>query len=239
MGSPETRPGEVEELKQRIVELQRRATVAEIEGARLKRELVRLEAELEESKQAGAEPEGALNEAAPMTSSAIGLDQEIEESDLEEPPVVAALAVADGPATPELETSVIEPATAIPSAQAQALYDDGYSLFHQMRYADAEERFSRYVELHPRTDLADNALFWIGESRYARGDFGSALEAFSDTVERYPQGNKVSDALLKAGRCLESLGDNAQARGTYEEVVRRYPSSAAAAQARDRLDELR
>ncbi len=253
LGTPQTHPGEVEELKRRVVELQRRATVAELEGARLKREIVRLEAELEKTsretgKPLAAEPLAAAVEAEPTAPSAIGLGQVIEETDLEETPAdpvatdpVATDPVAAEPVAPDVDTSAEEDlaATTVPTAQAQALYDDGYGLFHQQRYADAEARFRRYVKLYPRTDLADNALFWIGECRYARGDFSAALEAFSGTVERYPHGNKISDALFKAGKCLESLGDTGQARSTYEEVARRYPSSAAAAQARDRLGDLR
>jgi tol-pal system protein YbgF len=230
IGSPKTPPEEVDRLKRQVVELRQRATVAELEGARLEREIARLEAELEQAERSS---ESAAREAAaiePNAPAAIGLDQEIEETDLEEAPIVAAepIAAVESPAAPALVPT---------SAEAQALYDEGYTLFHEQRYADAEARFSRFVELYPRTDLADNALFWVGECRYARGDFSAALEAFSSTVERYPDANKVSDALLKAAKCLESLGEGQQARSTYREVVERYPGTAAAAQASERLDE--
>ncbi len=274
VGSPKTQPGEVDQLKRRVVELQQRATVAELEGDRLKREIARLEAELEKARQVsrvpplGAPAESPPQaEAEPTDPATIGLGQEIEETDLEEPPHAVAEPAAEAPvAEPTAEAPVAEPqavppdvaepvitttepsppqpgsaaeeATTVPSAEAQALYDEGYALFNQQRYADAEARFESYVKLHPRTDLADNALFWIGECRYARGDFSSALAAFSSTVERYPHSNKVADALFKAGRCLESLGDGQQARGTYGEVIDRYPGSAAAARARERLDGL-
>ncbi len=262
-GSPATKPKEVEALKQQVVALQRRATVAELESNRLKREITRLKAELEEARQAAEScPEVEELEAVPTSPAMIGLDQIIEETDLEEAPIVApqpvsaeagdsersagnpveGLEVVEDPEAGDSEVPPISATPATPAAMsttAQALYDEGYALFHQQRYADAEERFSRFVELHPQTDLTDNALFWIGECRYARGELSSALEAFSGTVERFPHSNKVGDALLKAGKCLESLGDTQQARQTYEEVVGRFPSSAAAAQARDRLKALR
>ncbi len=276
IGAPETPPQEVEELKRRVVEYQKRATVAELEGARLKREVARLEAELERTKQAPSLPPSesaqpavpdappAEAEPEPTTPAVIGLDQEIEETDLEDvpaaspatdEPVAVPEPTAQSPTGGELAESaagdvppgtgaaepeaLVEVVMAVASVEAQALYDEGYTLFHQKRYADAEARFKRYLEIHPRTDLADNALFWIGESRYARGEFSSALEAFSGTVERYPQSNKVGDALFKAGKCLEALGDAQQAQRTYQEVIGRYPNSSAAAQARDRLEALR
>ncbi len=88
----------------------------------------------------------------------------------------------------------------------QVLDDRGYTLFHQKSYDLAEASFRTFLARFPTSDLADNALFWIGESHYAKGDYPAALAAFAETVARFPQGNKVSDALLKAGRCLEQLG---------------------------------
>ncbi len=254
LAGPSAKEQEIAALKQRVVELQQRATVAEVDSKRLKREIDRLRAELEEARKTAercSKPEPT--EVEPTSPETIGLDHEIEESDLEVPPVVVAEPIADEAApepaaspteisgesgSAELSEAPVTTATP-PTADAQELYDEGYALFHQKRYSDAEERFHRYLELYPQTDLADNALFWIGESRYARGEFSSALEAFSGTVERFPHSNKVSDALLKAGKCLESLGDPQQAKRTYEEVVGRYPESAAAAQAHERLAELR
>ncbi len=277
IGSSKAEPEEVDQLKRQVVEWRQRATVAELEGARLKREIARLEAELKTRQESSSATDGvgsgapAAAEADPTDPATIGLGQEIEESDLAEPPPIvpaadppataddiepfadtpepAPIPSGDPPAAPAADVptpadAASQPpgtaeAAVAPSAEAQALYDQGYALFNQKRYADAEERFDRFVKLYPRTDLADNALFWIGECRYARGDFSSALEAFSGTIERYPNGNKISDALFKAGRCLESLGDAQQARRTYQEVLDRYPGSASAARARDRLDSLR
>ena len=115
------------------------------------------------------------------------------------------------------------------------LYDQGYTLFHQGRFIDAESAFRRFLQEHPDNDHADNAQYWIGEARYARDDARGALAAFRETVDRYPHGNKVPDALLKAGQCLEKLGDREGARATYREVTRRFPESAASAAAEDRL----
>ena len=121
---------------------------------------------------------------------------------------------------------------------AQALYDRGYTLFHQGRYLDAESSFQRFLQAYPRTDLSDNAQFWIGESRYARGDISGALSAFRETLQRYPEGNKIPDALVKEGDCLAEMGDRDGARRSYEDVIRRFPGSAAAVMAGERIDDL-
>jgi tol-pal system protein YbgF len=184
----------------------------------------------------------------------------IEEVDVPEPdrPGVAPAPAPTPPAAPK-RTPVPAPAnppassTALPSGPvvsgagesaetlspaAQALYDRGYTLYHQGHYVDAEASFQRFLQSEPKSELADNSLYWIGECRYSRHDLRGALAAFRETVERYPQGNKVPDALLKAGQTMEALGDKEGARTTYKEVAKRFPNTAAAAAADERRAKL-
>ena len=124
------------------------------------------------------------------------------------------------------------------SPATQALYDRGYSLYHQGHFVDAEASFQRFIQGNPKSELADNAQYWIGECRYSRNDLKGALAAFREVVERFPKGNKVPDAMLKSGQCLEGMGDVEGARVTYREVVRRFPATAAAAVAEERRTKL-
>jgi tol-pal system protein YbgF len=160
------------------------------------------------------------------------------------PPVVPATPAVDPQATAATppasatEPPAQQPAILLVDPTAQALYDRGYTLYHQGRYLDAEASFQRFLQAYPRTDLSDNAQFWIGESRFARDDLTGALAAFRETLQRYPEGNKVPDALIKEGDCLAGLGDKDGARGRYEEVSRRFPGSAAAVMAEERIRDL-
>ncbi|MEM7582574.1 MAG: tol-pal system protein YbgF [Acidobacteriota bacterium] len=241
---PSPKSDEIEALKRRNVELQKQATVSKIELNRLQQENARLRAEIEASRSVPTAPP-RTPEPEPIAQAPISVQPEIEEIDLEEEPIEVAPPIAPEAASPPPSTvgstttgerQVAAPVAA--TADAQQLYDEGYTLFHQGSYAAAEAKFQRFVDEHPETELADNALFWVGEARYAQGDFSSALEAFSATVERFPTGNKVADALLKAGKCLESLGDREQAVTTYREVTQRFPRTSAAAKAADRLEQL-
>jgi tol-pal system protein YbgF len=205
--------------------------------------------------------------ARPSPSTAPGrLGREVkppvEETDLELPPAAKPAPAppakpqqaAPAPSSPAIRPSAPPASTAKPAPSpataegteggeppmaAQALYDRGYTLYHQKRFDDAEASFARYVKAEPTSDLADNAQYWIGECRYAKNDMRGALAAFRETVERFPQGNKVPDALLKAAQSLEGMGDKEEARATYGEVVRRFPTSAAAAVAEERRAKLR
>jgi tol-pal system protein YbgF len=126
--------------------------------------------------------------------------------------------------------------SAVPASQA--LYDRGYSLFYQGHFVDAETSFQRFLQANPKSDLADNAQYWIGECRYSRNDVKGALAAFRQVVEKYPKGNKIADAMLKTGQCLEAMGDVEGARVTYREVTRRFSGTAAATAAEERRAKL-
>lgn len=237
---------DVEELKRRVLELQQQARKSELEIDRLRQKVAVLEARagLETPAPGTEDPAEARSEPDPEPPSP-GVRTEpqrpepvdgplLEEIDLDEPeptPPPARRPVAPTPAPSA-------PADRSLTEDAQALYDEGYSLFHRQRYLDAEATFQRFLRTWAGTSLADNAQYWIGESRFARGDLRGALAAFRETVERYPEGNKVPDALFKAGQTLEALGDVEGARETYREVIRRFPAGPTAGKAEERLEQL-
>lgn len=166
--------------------------------------------------------------------------EEFEEEDLEvpqpEPQRPAPAPSNPSPAAPAPAESGDDSELLNPSAQA--LYDRGYTLYHQGRFVDAETSFQRFLQTNQDSELADNAQYWIGECRYARADTRGALAAFREVIEKFPKGNKVPDALLKAGQSLETLGDIEGARVTYREVGRRFPGTTAAAVAEERRGKL-
>lgn len=222
-----------------MLELQRQAARAEAEIRLLRRHLAALQVEVE--RLAAAAERGAVASSAPVEAvPPVGIvSQERFESTELEPmrvsprqEVVQPEVIAVPPApVPEV---VAQETTPVPLA-GQAIYDRGYTLYHQGRYLDAESSFQRFLQAHGDTGLADNARFWIGESRFARGDFMGALLAFQEVLDQHPTGNKIADSLLKLGDCLLELDNADGARQRYEEVARRYPGSAAAVMAEERL----
>ncbi len=235
----------LEEIQDRILELQEDAAVNRVEVERLRQQVASLEAaiRLPRGESSILEPTESLTLGASGGSDVIAIgppsDAEVETSDLAPMQVVPPSASEPPPAPAsqdpnsfsgsggEIGYRPVEPA-------AQALYDRGYTLFHQGRYLDAEAAFQRFLHAYSDTDLSDNAQFWIGECRYARDDLRGALAAFRETIENYPEGNKIPDAMLKEADCLRGLGDLEGAGIRYEEVIRRFPGTAAATGAQER-----
>ena len=227
-------------MEDELVRLRQENRVAQVELERLRQVIARLEAQLAavqdelERERNARRPDPGTAEMVPVVDGAAVEEEELTDEELGD---VAEETTAEEIAAEDSG----QPREALPaiSDAARRLYDESYTLFHEKRYLESEEGFERFLDLYPNVDLADNAQFWIGECRYARGEYDEALEAFMATVGRFPDGNKVADALYKAGRCLEALDDSERAAATYEEVGRRFPSSAAATAARERLADMR
>jgi tol-pal system protein YbgF len=129
-----------------------------------------------------------------------------------------------------------QPATAPGSPEAE--YQAAFDLLKDGKYDEAAVALRDFQARNPQHELAPNALYWLGEAHYVRRDFASALAAFEGMLRDYPETRKTPDALLKAGYCQIALKQDAAARTTLGRVVQEYPDSAAAAEAKARLESI-
>lgn len=124
-------------------------------------------------------------------------------------------------------------------AQEQQEYDAAFALLKQGQYERAGKRFRDFIRAHPKSPLADNAQYWIGESAYVVRNFKQALSEFSKVVQSHPDSPKAPDAMLKVGYCYYELADWAKARETLNQVVARFPNTPAARSAEQRLAKMK
>ncbi len=135
---------------------------------------------------------------------------------------------APAPQTPPLRT-----------AQIAETYRHALMLFGQGKHAEARALFQQVFDADPGGQLADNALFWIGEAYYAARDYSSAMRYYERVTKEYADQNKAPDAMFKMALTFEKTGDLGMARSTLEECIRRYPYSAQASSAKLELKRIR
>src|SRR5207245_2867425 len=111
------------------------------------------------------------------------------------------------------------------TAQIADHYRQALMLFAQRRHADARTAFQQVFDADPSGQLADNALFWIGETYFAAGDYKNAMRYYMRVTNEYADQNKAPDAMFKTGMAFEKTGDLGMARRTFEECIRSYRSS--------------
>jgi tol-pal system protein YbgF len=106
-------------------------------------------------------------------------------------------------------------------------------------YETARAMFSRLLQQYPKSENADNAQFWIGESYYQEKWYDKAILEYQEVIEKYPKGNKVAAAYLKQGFSFEKIEDKTNARLVLEELIRKYPETREAQIAGDKLKTLK
>jgi tol-pal system protein YbgF len=140
-----------------------------------------------------------------------------------------------GIGTPEVQSQ----SAAATAADEKAAYDHAFQALKDLRYADAAEEFTSFLDRYPGSEYADNAQYWLGESYYVTRNFDIALAAFQDLMEKYPDSSKVPDALLKVGYTNYELEQWDQARAALTRVQEEYPDTTLARLAESRLRSMR
>ncbi|MEO6487280.1 MAG: tol-pal system protein YbgF [Thermoanaerobaculia bacterium] len=128
-------------------------------------------------------------------------------------------------------------------ALAGAAMADGYRtaivLYGQNRPVEARAAFQRIFDSDPSGELADNALFWIGETYFLAADYTNAMRYYRRVADEYGDQNKAPDSLYKLGVAQGKTGDLALARKTLQEVIARYPYAAPATAAKAELNRIK
>lgn len=126
-----------------------------------------------------------------------------------------------------------------PTEAETRAYDQAFLALRETRYADAAEGFDRFLQDHPQSSLAPNALYWLGEVYYVTRDFETALDQFNQLLERYPGSGKEPDALLKVGFSHYELEHWIEARAALQQVAEQFPGTNYSRLAENRLRTMR
>ena len=123
----------------------------------------------------------------------------------------------------------------VQNAELAEIYRRAISSYGSGRAAEARPLFQRVFDADPTGDLADNALFWIGETWFAAGDNANAMRYYRRVIDEFGEENKAPDAMYKLALAQAKTGDLALARTTLNLLIERYPYSTSAGSAKQEL----
>ncbi|MGE3840855.1 MAG: tetratricopeptide repeat protein [Vicinamibacterales bacterium] len=156
------------------------------------------------------------------------LTQEVEalRTSLATPPVPPPLP-DDGTGVP------VDPlAPALPAAppstaglSPQRMWDSAFADYTSGQWTLAVLGFEQYLKAFPRSEQADDAQFYIGETYSLDGKFDQAVEAYDKVVTNYPTGDALPGAYYKRGLALARLGQTDRARESWQTVVQQFPGT--------------
>lgn len=168
------------------------------------------------------------------------LSQQIAEAEVRMPPPAASAPPPGGsdqkfsPAGPPAPS----PRTASKGPSPSDLFNQATADYQRGQFDLARQGFQEYVDTYPKTDVSDDALYWVGECWLAQKKPREAIGAFDKLFRLYPDSNKAATAHLKKGLAHLDLGEKAQAIVQLQYVVHQYPDTDEAKSARQRLKAL-
>jgi tol-pal system protein YbgF len=123
------------------------------------------------------------------------------------------------------------------TASADQMYEASLAQLRRGSLSTARLGLREMLRLHPTSERAPDALYFIGQS-FAAENPDSAAAYYRQVVDKHPTSPRAASALYNLGLLAERRKDTAGARDAYQRVAEKYPQSDEAALARDRLKAL-
>ncbi|MCG8338938.1 MAG: tetratricopeptide repeat protein [Proteobacteria bacterium] len=120
----------------------------------------------------------------------------------------------------------------------QADFEVAFKSFKARRFKKADQQFKDFRKNHPKSDLADDSLYFIAYMAFLRGDYNTSSLRLFELLKQYPKSNKKYDAKWWLGVSLERSGDLNGALDLYKELMDLKPTNPLRIKAQFRLEEL-
>ncbi|GAF74242.1 unnamed protein product [marine sediment metagenome] len=122
--------------------------------------------------------------------------------------------------------------------ETSASYKTARQDYEAGKYDQAIGEFMEILAIAPRSVLADNAQYWIGECYYGLANYLQALNEF-EKVFAYKTSEKKPDAQLKIGLCYLKMDNRERAIRELEKVLANYPATEASEKVKTLLNNVK
>jgi len=125
-------------------------------------------------------------------------------------------------------TSGMAPAASATSGSTQAEFSSAMNLLAKGRNDEASAAFRGFADMHPKDDLAPQAVYWVGDIAFVAKDYGNAERAFAEVIKKYPNSSRAPDSMLKLGQALIASGQKKEGCTALAALKEKYPHASAA-----------
>lgn len=157
---------------------------------------------------------------------------------MQTPSAPADPSAAPGTGAPAAATPAAPPVVLAPGMTPQRMYNTSLADFTAGQWVLCIEGFGQYLTNFPRTDLSDDAQWYVGECYQQDGKFSEAVDAYNRVIANYPKGDRVPDAYYKRGIALSAMGQTDRARESFEALMKTFPDHDMARMAKQQIDRL-
>jgi TolA-binding protein len=140
-------------------------------------------------------------------------------------PPQTALPPSTDPNAPPPPAPTTGPPPSTAGLSPTRMFDTAMADYAAGQFTLAVTGFDAFLRTFPRSEMADDAQFQIGESYFALNRWTDAIAAYNAVTQNYPMGDKVSQAFYKRGLAQERLGQIDAARESWNNVLQRTQES--------------
>jgi tol-pal system protein YbgF len=106
-----------------------------------------------------------------------------------------------------------------------AQFSAAMNLLAKARYDDARAAFRGFADANPQSDLAPQAVYWVGDIAYVQKDYDNATRAFAEVIKKYPTSVRAPDSMLKLGQALLAAGQKKEGCTALAALPAKYPKA--------------
>ncbi len=124
-------------------------------------------------------------------------------------------------------------------SEDQEAFNEALNLFKAKKYDDAILAFKKFKDKFKTSKFVPDAIFYIAESYYAKGQYDKAIINYDYLVNTYQKCDKVPMATFKEGLAFIDMGDKIDGNYLLQKVIKQYPNSRASRLAKEYLKKKR
>lgn len=117
-----------------------------------------------------------------------------------------------------------------------AMFQIGYARGLQRRYADKVAAMQQLVNLYPKSDYADDALYEAARAQIELSQPTEAVQSYDQLLRQYPNSNLCRKASVEQAMIYRNQGQLTEAIAAYKSTIQHYPSSEEAYSALEGLE---
>ncbi|MBQ6764835.1 MAG: tetratricopeptide repeat protein [Paludibacteraceae bacterium] len=119
-----------------------------------------------------------------------------------------------------------------------ALFQRGYALGLQRKYAEKISVLRELVKRYPKSDYADDGVYETARAQLEQNDERGAIVTYEQLLNAYPHSSLARKASLERAMLYRNLGNNDQAIAAYRRTIEKYPATEEAYTALEALQAL-
>jgi len=139
---------------------------------------------------------------------------------------------------PTAQEAALSKEEAALAGRADGDYREAIGLIRQGQCGPAIPKLRDFIRKNQKSDLADNAQYWIGSCYYSQRDYNRAIIELNEVLLKYPKADKVPPALLMLADAFADSGDKIDARLILQKLIADHGKSEEAEKARQKLQTL-